>query len=116
MIDIRPDENHVRDEDHRGTEEQQRKNSFQDFIDEQVEMFQDLEDAEVHVVQGDGHRVQDPTQEFDHAVKRAVGDPGRTAFVRVLRLGGALQEAIEYARMWSCPAMMPHALFRFAKI
>ena len=59
---------------------------------------------------GPGVREPDPMPDLDPDIKAAVrrahfnlAHPSREAFVRLLRLGGAAREAVEYARLWTCP-------------
>lgn len=87
--------------------------SYHDCLPDDVDDhagYPEPEDADVPFVEEDGYREHDPMPELDPQVKAVVrrahanlGHPGRAAFVRILRLGGAPQEAIEYAQKWACP-------------
>ena len=70
----------------------------------------DFEDPEV-TVRPQPHLLQpDPCPDIDKETKtgvktahRNLAHPSREAFLRMLRLGGASEDAVKYAKHWTCP-------------
>ena len=82
--------------------------SYDDFVHVQEQFELDRPN-----LLGDERPEPDPMPDVSAQVKEGVkkahrnlGHPGRDAFVRMLRLGGASAEAIAYAKVWKCPVCL----------
>ena len=94
-------------------ERQHEELRYEDFIREpnvEDEAYDDFVDMEEQAI-GQEQEIleEDPRPEIREEIKKEVrkahqnlGHPSRETFVRMLRLGGASQEALRYAQQWKC--------------